>query len=158
MIKVADAAKAGVLGALVMEGWAFVAYQSGLSRLSMSRYEGSMVTGRTSGLSSKLTGIGAHLLLSTLIALPYAAALERSRSRTPALGAQLGVLHWLIASVALPSLDALNPTVREGRTPPLKTFARGYGQGSIFMFLVGHLLYGVVVGAAYHPQQGKNQR
>ncbi|AFZ66252.1 hypothetical protein [Deinococcus peraridilitoris] len=149
MIRIARTVKAGILGALAMEAFAFAAHQSGLSRLSMSRYEGSMVTRRTDGLSSRLSGIGAHLLLSMLIALPYAAILERVRSRPPAFGAQLGLVHWLIASLVLPGLDARNHTVQDGRTPALRRFALGYGPGSVMMFLLGHLLYGAVVAHFY---------
>ncbi|AFZ69250.1 hypothetical protein [Deinococcus peraridilitoris] len=152
MIKTGRAALAGVLGAAAMEALAFVAHQSKVSALSMSRYEGSIVTGRTDGVGSRAAGIGAHVLLSTLIALPYAAVLERSRSRTNTVGAQLGLVHWLVAGLALPGLDALNSTVRDGQTPRLRTFARGYGRGSVVMFLLGHLLYGVVVTRTYQSK------
>ncbi|HWG85801.1 MAG TPA: hypothetical protein VNT60_09995 [Deinococcales bacterium] len=152
MIKVVRAVGAGLLGGTAMEAWGFLTYQAGLTPLSMSRYEGGMVTGRLDDPGSRAAGIGAHMLLSAAIALPYAAIMDRTRRSGPAVGLQLGVLHWAVASLVLPGLDSLSPAVREGRAPALRSFASGYGSSTAIMFLAGHLLYGAVVGAAYDPQ------
>lgn len=154
MINVAGAVRAGLLGGAAMEAGGWLAHRIGLSRLSMSLYEGSMLTGRTNDPAVRAAGVGGHLLLSTMIALPYALVMERTRRAAPVCGAELGVLHWLIAGLVLPGMDALNPSVRAGQTPPLKVFATGYGGGAVVTFLIGHLLYGAALGAAYDLDGG----
>lgn len=147
--------RAGLLGGLAMEVLALLMYQTRMTPLSMSRYEGGLLTGEADRLSSRAAGVGAHLVLSVLIAVPYALVMKRTRPASPGIGSRLGILHWLIASLVLPGLDRMNPMVRTGRMPALKIFASGYGPVTMALFLTGHLVYGAVVGAVYDSDEGK---
>lgn len=142
--------KAGLKGGMAMGVWAMMMHRAGLSRLSMPTYEGSLLTGTTQGMSTKAAGIGIHLLLSALIAVPYTKVLENEAVPRPIeTGLKLGLLHWLIGGLMLPVMDAMNRTVKSGRETPLQPFASGYGAGAVLTFLIGHLIYGVVVERSY---------
>ena len=151
----AKVVRAGLLGGLAMESLALLMYQTRVTPLSMSRYEGALFTGEPDRLSSRAAGVGAHLALSVLIAVPYALVMRRVRRTGPGAGVQLGILHWLIASLVLPGLDRINPVVRTGRMPALRVFASGYGPVTMGLFLTGHHMCGAVVGAVYDPDRRK---
>lgn len=145
-----QAMKSGVKGAMAMGAWAMMMHHSGLSRLSMPAYEGSLFTGTTQGRRTWALGMGMHLLLSALISIPYARVLEQQSTPRPIhTGLKLGLLHWLLGGLMLPGMDALNGAVKSGRATPLQPFASGYGRGAMLTFLIGHLIYGVVVERTY---------
>ncbi|AFZ69300.1 hypothetical protein [Deinococcus peraridilitoris] len=124
-----QAMTSGLKGAAAIGAWAMM-HRLGVSRLSMPTYEGSMLTGTTQGMSTKAAGMGMHLLLSALIAIPYAKALDQEAVPRPIeTGLKLGLLHWLIGGMMLPGMDAMNGCVKRGQVPALKVFAGGYGQG-----------------------------
>ncbi len=142
---------AAVIAGLAMGMWAMMMHMVGVSRMSMTSYEGAMVTGETSGTSTFMAGMGMHLLLSILIGLVYAwafAAIWGSASWLN--GLLLGIVHWLVASMMLPVMDKMNSSVQRDAMHPLSWFANGYGGGAVGTFLVGHLIFGAVFGWLYH--------
>ena len=63
---------AGLVAGIVMGMWAMMMHMVGASRMSMTSYEGCMITGDTSGTSTFMAGMGMHLVLSVVIAIVYA--------------------------------------------------------------------------------------
>lgn len=117
---------------------------------NMSRYQGCMLTGRPTGGATIASGFAMHVVMSVLIAFVYAWAFTQFWGyATWALGLLGGLIHWGIAGVVLPGMDSINRCVRAGKLEPLGAFGSGRGAMMILGFLMGHLLFGLIVGWLY---------
>ncbi len=150
MIDWANALWAGLAGGIAMGVWAMLMHMAGYSRMSMTSYEGCMITGEDSGSSIFMAGMAMHLMLSVLIAFVYAWAFETIWNEASWFyGLLLGIAHWIVGSLALPMMDGMNGCVKRNAMNPMRLFANGYGSGAVVTFLIGHLIYGAVVGWLY---------
>ncbi len=149
MIDWVNALWAGIAGGAGMEVFALAVYLAANSRMSMVRYWGCMLTGKNSGAATYLAGWMIHLVLSVLIGFAYAWAFEAIWQKA---GWQYGLLlaaaHWAIGGLVFPVMDRFSVCVRRGIIPPLKLYATG-DRSSFLIFLVGHLIYGAVIGLWY---------
>ncbi len=144
---------AGLAGGVVMGIWAMMMNMVGFSQMSMANYEGCMITGNTEGTGTFAAGMVMHLVLSVLIAFVYAFAFETIWGNATWLsGLVFGAVHWIIAGLVLPMMDSMSTCVKRNAMTPLRMFASGYGSDAVITFLVGHLLYGAVVGWLYTVQ------
>lgn len=150
MINWSSAFRAGLVGGVAMEILAAIIYLSGDNRMSMVKYWGCTLTGKNSGVSSYLAGWMIHLTLSVLIGFAYAWAFEMIWNNAGwEYGLMLGTLHWFIGGMALPLMDQISGCVKWGIVPPLKLLASG-DRASFVIFLMGHLIYGAVIGLLYN--------
>ncbi|MDQ3388475.1 MAG: hypothetical protein M3483_03110 [Gemmatimonadota bacterium] len=62
-------------------------------------------------------------------------------------GALVGLLHGMGAVGALPFSGRFNASVRAGRLPPPGQLGLAWGWGTPVAILVGHIVYGAVLGA-----------
>jgi uncharacterized membrane protein YagU involved in acid resistance len=76
-----------------------------------------------------------HLMVGTVLALTYAAIAPRLPGRPAVRGALYGIAPWLLAQVVVVSLMGM----------PVFSGSATVATGS----LIGHLVYGAVVGAVY---------
>jgi hypothetical protein len=137
---------AGVGGGVAMELSAVLLNLVGFKCASMVSYEGCMITGKTSGITSYLAGLTMHLILSVLIAFVYAWAFQMIWGAAYWLyGSILAVPHWIIGGLVVPLMDKFSSCVKNGTVEPLKLFASG-NLTFFITFLIGHLVYGAVVG------------
>lgn len=122
----------------------------GLPVASMPRYEGGIITGSNKGIASMAAGLMMHLIVSALIAPFYAWAFaEISGRATWRLGIIAGLVHWLIAGFIVPLMDRMNPCVQDGRIQAFGLFGSNYSGSMVVGYLIGHLVYGAVVGWLY---------
>jgi membrane-bound metal-dependent hydrolase YbcI (DUF457 family) len=91
-----------------------------------------------------------HLIASGLIALIYALIFDLL-----GIGDNLwfwglvgGAVHWIIGGMFLAMVPAMHPEIPEERPAP-GPFAKNFGVPDVPAFLMGHLLYGLVVGILY---------
>lgn len=141
------AALGGVAGAVVMMASLYAGRALGLLDADFARYQGCLVLRRGGGAAEPV-GWAFHLANGAALGLGYAEVFERTGGAGWRRGAALGVAHGVAAGAALPLLDAANPCVQEGRMPAFGPFGKHSGPLMVAGFLVGHVVYGAIVGAA----------
>lgn len=142
---------AGVAGGIMMEMATVVprAADAGV-KLDLHRMWGTMLGLRNP--VAGLVGTVVHLVVSALIGLAYAWALDAvvdARGGLWVWGLVGGVVHWAIAGLFM---GAVLPLLHRGigRThPPTGFFASQLGIEDVAAFFFGHLLYGVTFGVMY---------
>ncbi len=141
---------AGVVGGIAMTVMMTLARMMGVVEVNMAMYQGCMITGKDHGGGTWIAGLLMHLMLSALIATLYALAFEMIWGRaTWWLGMINAVVHWLIAGMVLRMFDGMNLCVEDGRMRAFGVYGKNYGTMMVVGFLMGHLLYGAIVGAIY---------
>ncbi|MGH7713567.1 MAG: hypothetical protein ACREOG_19925 [Gemmatimonadaceae bacterium] len=153
-MKVFKAIFAGIVGGLAMTGLGWLAREAGLE-LNGEMMLGTML-GYPVGQDAWFVGLGAHLVLSALIALLYAAAFEAVAHRAgAAAGFSFSVVHLLVAGLAMVLIPAIHPMIPE-QMPAPGAFLVTMGAPNVAFFIVEHLTFGVTVGAVYgtvlHPR------
>lgn len=63
-------------------------------------------------------------------------------------GGALGALHGLVVALIMPVFGTISASVRHGRESPPGWLGLGWGKATPFSLLVGHLVYGGVLGAS----------
>ncbi|CAN5253119.1 hypothetical protein BH20GEM2_BH20GEM2_16110 [soil metagenome] len=88
------------------------------------------------------------LLGSTVFAAAYVLILESIAEPDVANGAALGTLHGLLAVLSLPLLRYASRGVRSGSEVAPGRLGLAWGRGTPIGVLVGHAVYGAVLGAS----------
>lgn len=141
---------AGIAGAVVMAAMMTVARKMGLSVANMPKYQGCMITRKSEGATPVVAGMVMHLVISALIAVLYAWAFEAVWGEaTWYWGLVNAVVHWLIAGFVVPMMDRMNPCVKDGRIKGFGLFGKNYSGIMVVGFLMGHLVFGAIVGWFY---------
>ncbi len=145
------------IATLVLAGGMFTAQERGLSRMSIPFILGSAWT--TDRQKAKLIGFGAHFLNGMLFAFVYVMGFEALGRATWWLGALGGVVHtFIVLTVGLPLVAAVHPNMaseRQGPTPtrwlqPPGFLGLNYGRRTPLAALLGHIVYGAILGGFYH--------
>lgn len=150
---------AGVVGGAVMFGTRLVMKKvAGVDlKMDMARMWGTMLG--MHGIAGRMVGLVFHLVVSGVIALAYAWGFEHIfhvRDHLWLWGLLGGAIHWVIAGFVMGMVPAIHPEIPEERPAP-GMFIKNFGVPDVPAFLMGHLLYGVVVGVVYailHPRGG----
>lgn len=141
---------AGVIGGAVMYGTRVVMKSAvGVDlKMDMARMWGTML--HVHGTTSRALGLLVHVVASGLIAVIYAWGFDLLGADDNLwLWGLLGaVIHWVIAGMFLTVVPAMHPEIPEERPAP-GPFAKNFGIPDVPAFLMGHLLYGIVVGILY---------
>lgn len=131
-INYGKAVGAGIVGTLVMTAVGlWVAPMMGIPRMNPAE----MLAGQMGG--SQALGWGAHLMIGSILAVIYAAVSSRLPGPFALRGAVYALAPFLVAQVAIMPMMGM----------PLFSGSAPMAMGS----LVGHLIYGAVVGAGYGP-------
>jgi uncharacterized membrane protein YagU involved in acid resistance len=125
---------AGLAGTVAMTGLMLAAPMMGMPRMNIGEMLGSMMGGVTA------LGWAAHFMIGTALAVAYAAFFaERLSGPAVVRGMLFGLAPWLLAQlVVMPMMGA------------------GLFSGSMVAAagsLMGHLVYGAVVGAVYRRSE-----
>lgn len=99
-------------------------------------------------LGETLGQLTSLLLGSTVVAAAYVRVLESVAEPNVLGGAGLGLLHGLLAVVALPLLRYASRSVRSGAEIAPGRLGLAWGRGTPIGVLVGHAVYGAVIGAS----------
>jgi hypothetical protein len=141
---------AGVVGGIAMTVMMTLARMMRMVDAEMYLYQGCMITKKERGAGTWVAGFLMHLMLSALIALLYAWAFEALWGRSSwLLGMANALVHWAIAGMMLPMMDGMNRCVQDGRIKGFGAYGKNYGAMMVGGFLMGHLLYGAIVGWIY---------
>jgi len=138
-INLKRAVLAGLVGTTAMTALMLAAPMMGMPRMNIGEMLGSMMGGMTS------LGWAAHFMIGTVLAVIYAGFFANRLSGPAAMrGMIFGLLPWLVAQViVMPMMGA------------------GFFSGSFMLAtgsLMGHLVYGAVVGAVYRKTEGAASR
>lgn len=136
----------GIVAGVIMQIGAMTLYYLGFTTFNVPRYAAGLVTQKW-GLIPFLLGTAVHLVVSVSFAFLYAWAYNYL-GYTPSwqTGLVFGLVHDLVVGPLLPVLDMLNGCVPTGKVRPLSFFTTGYGYTGTATFLIGHLIYGAIVG------------
>ncbi len=146
----------GAVATLLMTLTEAAAQRWGVSRMSLAFLIGS---GFTADRRRALwVGLVLHFLLGWVLALPYAWVMEDLGRTGWWIGGILGLLHGAaFLGLVAPALPLVHPRMADELHGPEPTawlqppgwFAANYGRLTPAVSLVGHLLYGIVLGAFY---------
>ncbi|MEX2262435.1 MAG: hypothetical protein WD696_10805 [Bryobacteraceae bacterium] len=140
---------AGVISGLVMVIAVALARLVGVP-IDPSMILGTML-GLTPGAGTWIIGFILFLIGSGVIGLLYGLGFEYVTHRSGApIGIMFSLIHIVIGGLffgALPSLHPLMPEV----VPPTGAFFSNYGNIGVLLFVLGHLIFGAVVGLLYKP-------
>jgi hypothetical protein len=152
-MKVFKAIFAGIVGGLFMTGIGWVARAGGLD-FNAEMMLGTML-GYPVGQDAWVIGLGVHMVISIFVALLYAAGFEAVAHRAgPAAGFSFSVVHTVLAGLALIALPTIHPLITE-QMPAPGAFMVNMGAPLVGVFIVEHVMFGILVGAVYgtvlHP-------
>jgi uncharacterized membrane protein YagU involved in acid resistance len=140
-LSLSRAISAGILGTLAMTVLTFIAPMMGMPEMNIPK----MLAG-TMGLPN-ITGWLAHFMIGILLAIFYAAFFYNVLPGVNVVkGMVYSIFPWLMAQLlVMPMTGTLNGM----------PFTSGLFSGSFIMAagsLMGHLIYGLVIGALYHEK------
>jgi uncharacterized membrane protein YagU involved in acid resistance len=127
-----------------------------LTRMNLPYMLGAMFT--PSRDRARAIGFGVHLLNGWVFSLGYVAAFQSWGRATWWAGAALGLLQALfVLTVIAPLLPAVHPRMASENKGPTVTrqleppgfFALNYGVQTPVSIVLGHLIYGAILGAFY---------
>ncbi len=154
-LAILPAAIVGLVGGFLMTLTRMALRIAGVDlRLDVLRMWGSLLP-RTP-VDPRVLGLVIHLAGSAAIAVLFAWAFEilAVSSAVWLWGLVGGFVLWVAAGVFLAIVPLVHREIPEQAATP-GAFARNLGRADVVAFLVGHLLYGVVVGVLYaslHPR------
>lgn len=148
-MKTSSALLGGVAGGALMTVVMWMARTLMGMPMNLEMMEGTMLV-RPPGPVAWGVGFVMHLMISALIALLYAWAFEHVAHRAGAgVGALFGLVHAVIAGLAMGMVPAIHPLIPEMLAAP-GAFLLHIPMGPVALVLL-HVLYGAVVGAIYGP-------
>jgi uncharacterized membrane protein YagU involved in acid resistance len=119
----------------------------GMPKMDIAQMQGSMVLEQ--GNTAFMMGMVMHFIVGIAIAIVYALIWEATA--IPVIwwsGLIFGLVHGLIALMVMPMMMKMHKEVQAGRFPNL---LKAGGMMGIAGFIVGHLVYGVILGLLYTP-------
>jgi len=148
MIDLTAAIVSGLAATFIFDIWAMLARATGLTTMRVENALGSIFT---EGKRMVFTGMLIHFAFGMGIALIYAAIFEQTGAvNGPLTGGIIGLLHGLIIGlIVLPMMGTLHPAMRAGRVEIPGFFAINKGSASPLYIMIGHLIFGSVIGAVY---------
>lgn len=137
---------AGVMAGLVMGLVAMVLNKIKFTTLDLTKYFGALLTGYIAGYTNFIAGFVLHIVASGIFANLYVFILQLF---VLPFGMQtaciIGIAHTIFSGMMLPVFDRLNPAVAYNTMRPMGCFASNYGTTATITFIVGHMLYAILV-------------
>jgi hypothetical protein len=142
---------AGTTGALAWEVVARVLIVVGVPLGDLVRFLGTMIVGDTSPLIWWPIGLALHASVGAVWAIFYAYFFWSTFDWPPPLqGLVFSSIPIVLAGlVMLPQMALMHPLVLRGEIPGPGLFSFGIGWGGPAAIVLGHLIYGVVIGSLY---------
>ena len=142
---------AGTTGALAWEVVLRVLIVLGVPLGDLVRFLGTMIVGDTSPLIWWPIGLALHASVGAVWAIFYAYFFWSTFDWPPLLqGLVFSSIPIVLAGlVMLPQMALMHPLVLRGEIPRPGLFSFGIGWGGPAAIILGHLVYGVVIGSLY---------
>jgi hypothetical protein len=142
---------AGLAGAMAWEAAARLAIALGLPIFDVVYIMGTLVAGDSPASVWWPIGLAVHLLVGAIWAVFYAYFFWSEFPWKPYVQGMVFALGPAIVTglVMVPQLALMHPLVLHGQLPKPGVFARHLGWGGPVGDILGHLIYGAVLGAIY---------
>lgn len=160
MIRRVSFKKAVIAGALGAGAWEIVVrgfIAAGLPMFDLVRTLGTMLLGDAASAWQWWTvGMFMHAVVGAIWAVFYAYFFWSLFECPPVLqGLIFSLLPAVLAGlIMVPQMDLMNERILSGRSAPNGFFALGLGWGGPAAIILGHLIYGVVLGLLYQNPVG----
>ncbi len=139
-------AKAGLMAGVAMGVVAMALNMLKITSLDITKYMGCMLTGQSSGTTSMVAGLVAHLAASVVFAFVYVwVARYIHMALTVTNGAIFGLAHAVIGGLMLPMIDSMNHCVSQGKVKAMQMFAQGHGTMGMASYFAAHVVFGVAL-------------
>ncbi len=145
---------AGAIGAMAMLPVIYGGRAMGMTTMDLLRTLGSMM--QPKGSDAVVYGIGlmVHLMMGAAFGLVHAGLLHAfdpsSSGAAVGLGILIGAVHGIIVTVMMPMMLTMgHPLVKDGTIADPGTAMMGFGKMTPMGMVVGHVVYGLVLGAIY---------
>lgn len=154
---------AGFAGGVVMTMLMTMMKKTGKTEMDMALVEGTMFTGDRS--KAKVIGMVMHLVVMSALVFGSLYALlftlfDVSEGNLWWFAAVVGLVHGLIAGVSMTMMPAVHPRMHVGapvgggsgdqvELAPLGAFAKNYGAATAPGMVMGHVIFGLVLGLVY---------
>lgn len=139
----------GIVATMAFTLFMMMGKQMGMTRMDLMDLLGSMfVAPRTS--RSRTIGAVIHHVNGAFLAVAWAYGVQLAD--LPAnwsTGLLWGAILWLLALMLMTSIGAVHPAIRHGRQDDPGTAATNFGRMTPMGSLLGHLVYGFVLGILY---------
>jgi len=145
---------AGAVGAMAMLPVLYGGRAMGMTTMDLLRTLGSMM--RPKGSDAEVYGIGLmmHAMMGAGFGLLHAGLLHAfdpsSTGTATGLGILIGAVHGMIVTVMMPMMLTMgHPLVKDGTIDPPGPAMTGFGKMTPMGMVMGHVVYGLVLGAIY---------
>lgn len=139
----------GIVGAAGFSLAVAAAKSMGYTSIDFADLLGSMFA-RPGTAASQWTGMMVHFVNGALLAVAFLYGLALVDAPVNWFtGAIWGAIVWVHSLILLTSLGAVHPAIRSGAQHDPGTAGRNFGVSTPWVSLVGHLVYGVLVGWLY---------
>ena len=142
---------AGVIGALAWEAVVRALIVVGLPLGDLVQFLGKMIVGQAPPIAWWPAGLVLHALVGATWAIFYAYFFWSTFEWRPAIqGLAFSAIPIVLAGlVMLPQLGWMHPLVLRAEIPRPGLFGLNLGWGGPVSIVLGHLIYGVVIGSLY---------
>ena len=141
---------AGLSAAVVFSMFTAMARAMGMTTMSIEKTLGAMFA---EGTIANVIGTLMHLVSGIVFAFVYAvifAAVGAGASNGWLIGGILGLAHGLmVGAVVMPMMGTIHPAVKAGTMTAPGFFAINRGEATPAGMIVGHIIFGVVLGFVY---------
>lgn len=139
----------GIVATMAFTLFSMMGKAMGMTRMDLLDLLGSMVT--TPGTStSRMTGAVMHHMNGALLAIAWAygvALLNLPANWLTAM--EWGVILWLLALLMMTTVGSVHPAIKRGEQEDPGPAATNFGKMTPLGSLMGHLVYGLVLGLLY---------
>ena len=147
-LRVSKAIVAGLAGALTT-AWVLTGLRAfGVTSMNLELMLGSMMTARIDRISWIL-GLAMHLGAGMVLGILYALVMELLGRSGWLVGYLISCVHAIISGLLMPFTWGFHPLVRSGRMASPGAFASSLGLGAVILYVMQHLVFGLVVGSMY---------
>ncbi len=141
---------AGLSAAVVFSMFTAMARAMGMTTMSIEKTLGAMFA---EGTIANVIGTLMHLVSGIVFAFVYAvifAAVGAGASNGWLIGGILGLAHGLmVGAVVMPMMGTIHPAVVAGKIEAPGFFAKNAGPMTPMGVIVGHVLFGTIIGGIY---------
>ena len=148
MINITAVIVAGLAGAAIFSMFTGMARSMGMTKMSIEKTMGAMFG---EGTGATAAGWIMHFMMGVVFAIGYVVAFSVLGTTSGWLyGAVFGLLHGLmVGGVVLPMMGTIHPAVVAGKIEAPGFFAKNAGPMTPMGVIVGHVLFGTVIGGIY---------
>lgn len=142
---------AGLWGTFALTAFLMVGLKLGWVHLDFAKLLGGIVM--PLNRSGRWVGLGLHFTFGVVFAMLYSWIFDLvglwPSAWTPFVGTMFGLYHWVFSMFLIDVARRFNPHIHEGEETDPGTWGIRLGPQEAVVQMLGHLIYGTVVGFAY---------